>query len=691
MCAENNLKPGTMEAPVVTARYDDRSTREIVPRSNWSELRELEHVVQFYETNEFLLGELCAYVCAGLGAGEACVVVATPAHRAELEDRLHESGLDIAAARASGQYVALDAGETLSTLMVDGSPEPGRFASIFGDIVERAAAGRRHVRMFGEMVALLWADRQYDAAIRLEELWNQLHQRHAFALYCAYPIDGFGGEALAEPLGAVCAEHAHVIPAESYTTLADSDDRLRAIIRLQQKARSLEAEIAERKAAEAAMHAAKEKLEIQVEDLRRLHDMSVRLTSTLDIDSVLREVLRAALAVQGTSLGLLSLCDPEWDGLNLKVSSGFDQAFLEVVERVPSGGGACGTCYQQRRRVVVEDVDADPIFAPYRDAARAAGVRACHSTPLITRGGTIVGVLSVHFHRQHRPSERETRLMDLYAQMAADRIESARLDRQVQQELEEREQSFVREQAARAEAERANRMKDQFLTVAAHELRTPLTTLMGQAQLFQRRAEREGHLPERDRRALRIMNEQVARLNKLVLALLDVSRIEMGQLTVECAPLDLCALVRRVVSEIVPAAHDREIELVCPDAPALVDGDELRLEQVLQNLIQNALKYSRPPQPVLVTLTLDPAQVRLAVQDRGIGIPRDALPKLFQRFYRAKNAEEQHFGGLGIGLHVVKEIVTLHGGTVEVASDEGAGSTFTVRLPRSIAILQSHG
>jgi signal transduction histidine kinase len=265
--------------------------------------------------------------------------------------------------------------------------------------------------------------------------------------------------------------------------------------------------------------------------------------------------------------------------------------------------------------------------------------------------------------------------------MAADIIENARLHHQVQQELDAREELLRREHMARSEAEIANRMKDQFLSVAAHELRTPLTTLMGQAQLFLRRADREGHLLERDQRTLRVINDQVGRLNKLVLALLDVSRLEMGQLMIECAPLDICALVGRVVREIAPTADDRTIELICPDQPMLVNGDTLRLEQVLQNLIQNALKYSRPPASVRVTLTVDADMARLDVQDHGMGIPRDALPKLFQRFYRAENAEQQHISGMGIGLYVVKEIVSLHGGTVAVESAEGVGSTFKVRLP----------
>jgi signal transduction histidine kinase len=202
-------------------------------------------------------------------------------------------------------------------------------------------------------------------------------------------------------------------------------------------------------------------------------------------------------------------------------------------------------------------------------------------------------------------------------------------------------------------------------------------------QLFQRRAEREQQLSERDQRTLRIIHEQVARLNKLVLALLDISRLEMGQLSIERAPVDIIALVRRIAGEVQPTVDDRSIEVRGPEAPIVVSGDELRLEQVLHNLIQNALKYSEPPHPITIMVTPRENRVCIAVHDNGIGIPAAALPHLFQRFYRAGNAGEQHRGGLGIGLYVVKEIITLHGGEVTVESTEGAGSTFTLCLPRS--------
>jgi signal transduction histidine kinase len=619
-----------------------------------------EHIVQFYETDTFLLHTLSDYVETGLAAGAACLVVATKAHRVELDERLQAAGIDLVTARATEQYVALDAAETLATFMVAGSPDSSRFAAVIGDIIAHVAHGRRAVRIFGEMVGLLWVEGQYDAAIQLEALWNELHTTQAFALFCAYPIHSFGGKALPQRLGDVCAAHARVIPAESYTTLTNADDRLRAIIQLQQKARSLEAEIAERQAAEASLRTVKDALEVQVADLRHLHELSVRLTGTLDIETVLHEVLAAALTVHGTDLGLLSLCDPERQELKLHVSQGFDDTFLTQVMSAPPDGGACRTCYERQRRVVVEDVELDPISASYRQAARMAGFRAVHSTPLMTRNGTIIGVLSVHFRQPHRPSERETRLIDLYAQMAADAIENARLYQNAQDAIQ---------------------IRDQFLSIAAHELKTPLTSLIGTAQLLQRRSERDGTITGSGAKAMHLIVAQAKRLNKMILSLLDVSRIDTGRLTIERTPMDLSVLVRRVVEELQPTLDKHTVECQLPSAPLLIEGDDVRLEQVVQNLLSNAIKYSPNGGPITVQVEHQGNQARLLVIDCGMGIPKNDQPHLFQRFYRATNADTQYISGMGIGLYVVKEIVTLHGGTVAVESREGAGSTFTIILP----------
>jgi PAS domain S-box-containing protein len=236
-------------------------------------------------------------------------------------------------------------------------------------------------------------------------------------------------------------------------------------------------------------------------------------------------------------------------------------------------------------------------------------------------------------------------------------------------------------QIARNRAEQALRVRDQFLSLASHELKTPLTSILGHVQLLLRRVERENSLSARDLRTLGLIANQTTRLNRMLLALFDLSRIETGQLSMEWQPVDLCALLSQVVDEAQPALGERVIELQQPGRPLIIQGDDLRLYQVFDNLLQNAMKYSPVEMPILVTVAQHEAQACVDVQDRGIGIPEAALPQLFERFYRAENVQAANISGLGIGLFIVKEIVHLHGGHMTVKSIEGQGSTFTACFP----------
>ncbi|MFL6216105.1 MAG: ATP-binding protein [Blastocatellia bacterium] len=656
----------------------------LAPNCDWSDMGESDHFVQFYENDEFLLNSLSGYIGMGLSVSDACVVVTTSAHREGLDQRLQSYGLDVFAARAFTQYLALDADETLSQLMVEGKVDAGRFAELIGGLIARAAQGGRRVRVFGEMVALLWERGDVGAAIQLEQCWNDLRAAHSFMLLCAYPMKACAGEALAESFSRMCTAHSRVIPAESYAGLTSADERLRTIIRLQQKGESLEAQIAERKVAEAALCKIKEELETQVADLRRLHEMSVGLTGTLDVKLLLDEVLRSAMAVHGTGMGLLSLCESERDGINVMVHSGFDERFLKLIEWVPAGGGACGTCYAERRRVIIEDVELDPVFDDYREAARIAGFRACHSTPLLTRNGNIIGVLSVHFDKPHRPSERETRLMDLYARMAADIIENARLHNRMQQELEERKLLLAREQQARAEAEAANRMKDQFLSTVSHELRTPLNAIVGWVHILRRGKPDEAMAA----RGLETIERNARAQAQLVADILDMSRVITGKLRLNIDPVDLAAVINQAIDSVQLAADSRNIRLSVTLDPTArhLSGDASRLQQAVWNLLSNAIKFTPSGGRVEVRLERAGAEAEIKVSDTGEGISRDVLPFIFDRFRQADGTSTRRHGGLGLGLAIVRHLMEMHGGTVEAESaGEGCGATFTLRLPLTAA------
>jgi PAS domain S-box-containing protein len=242
-----------LEAVLRSADRPTLSGGSLAPHVDFSEMRDKEHFVQFYDNDSYLIDSVIAFVAAALFEGNSSVVIATPEHRGAIQRKLVASGIDIADATGSGRYVELDASEMLSKFMVEGAPDADRFMNTVGSVIARQATSRGRIHAFGEMVALLWAEGKREAAIQLEELWNQLGKRYRFALFCAYPIGGFGKESDELALSGVCSCHSRVIPAESYARVSSTDERLRAITLLQQKAQSLEAEIAHRREVERAL------------------------------------------------------------------------------------------------------------------------------------------------------------------------------------------------------------------------------------------------------------------------------------------------------------------------------------------------------------------------------------------------------------------------------------------------------
>src|SRR5580704_9046308 len=205
------------------------------------------HIVQLYTDDQFLLDVLSRFIGGALAVGDAAVVVATPSHQNELAKRLSARGLDTSKATTQGRYVVLDAGETLQKMMVNGLVDEARFLDVIGSVLTRVRSTidqDARIAVFGEMVALLWAEGKAQEAIRLEQLWNDLATTHSFSLLCAYPITGFNNGSHIEPFLRICAQHSSVVPSETYLALGSEEERLRSIAHLQQKAHALEQELA---------------------------------------------------------------------------------------------------------------------------------------------------------------------------------------------------------------------------------------------------------------------------------------------------------------------------------------------------------------------------------------------------------------------------------------------------------------
>jgi PAS domain S-box-containing protein len=244
----------------------------------------------------------------------------------------------------------------------------------------------------------------------------------------------------------------------------------------------------------------------------------------------------------------------------------------------------------------------------------------------------------------------------------------------------EREKLLARAQRSREQAEAASRSKDEFITLISHELRAPLNAMLGWARLL-----KEGTADrETQEHAIDIIERSARTQQKLIEDLLDTSRIISGNMRLETGPVDLAQVVKAAAETIRPAAEAKEIELELKlrGGANIITGDPDRLQQILWNLLSNAVKFTPNGGRVTVRLERADPYIRLTVVDTGIGINHDFLPYVFHRFHQADSSTTRRQGGLGLGLSLVRNLVELHGGTVEAESDGAAqGATFRVNLP----------
>lgn len=724
------------------------TVRQLAPDLDWTEIGKSDHFVHFYETDAFLMDLLSTFIEMGLKAGDACIVFATESHRKDLEARL-EAYADITAAREGGHFVSYDAAETLLKFIGDDqSPDPGRFAETIGEIVSRGAKGERRVRVFGEMVALLWKDGNRNAAIQLEQLWNQLRETHQFALFCAYPLEVFLSHSLDSRLNDVCAQHVWVIPAESYSRLTDPNDRLRTVALLQQKARLLEAEVRQSKDVE-------QRLQISEIRYRSLFERSTDGILILDSEThIIADVNLSMLELLRTTRDQV-LGKRLWEiGL-----FGNQEASQELVEELRDKGivrcehlqvdisGASrdveivGSIFRtnghriiqcnvrditERKRAeelsshlaaIVESSDdaiisktlqgiiltwnkgAERIFGysseevigkpiyvliPPDRVGEEPGIldRIKHGeridpyeTVRVTKDGRSVDVsLTVS------PIKDKSGRIIAASKIARDITDRKRAEADLRRQAEIIEKLYEESQRERAEAEAANRTKDEFLATVSHELRTPLNAIIGWCYMLRKASTDEATTA----RAIGTIERSARAQAQLIEDILDVSRVMTGKLRLRIGSVDLISIIKTAIESVQLAANAKDIKLAMildPSARHAL-GDPTRLQQVIWNLLSNAIKFTPPHGKVEVRLECVDSDAEIIVSDTGQGIGKDFLPFIFERFRQADGTITRRHSGLGLGLAIVRHLVELHGGTVQAQSaGSGCGATFTVKLP----------
>jgi signal transduction histidine kinase/ActR/RegA family two-component response regulator len=290
------------------------------------------------------------------------------------------------------------------------------------------------------------------------------------------------------------------------------------------------------------------------------------------------------------------------------------------------------------------------------------GIRAFQSTPLVSRGGRLLGILNTHFVEPHRLNDREIRHLDLLSRMAAD---------------------FMERSDAEETLKNADRLKDEFLAMLAHELRNPLAPIVNAVQVLRvTRSEDETIRSTAD-----MLQRQVSQLSRLTDDLVDVSRITRGKIELVRRKVDIQTIVNQAVEAAKPLFDGKfqKLDVEFPAEPIHIDGDFTRLTQVVGNMLSNASKFSSRGGTAALVVAEEPGnRVAIRVRDNGIGIKPDDLPNIFDLFMQGDRSLERSTSGLGIGLTLVKTLVEMHGGSVEALSDgPGKGTEFVVHLPAS--------
>ena len=426
--------------------------------------------------------------------------------------------------------------------------------------------------------------------------------------------------------------------------------------------------------AAAALRESEERLAAELAATKALQEISIKMIQEGDVKALYEQILDATIAVMRSNMASIQILDEGQDALRMLAFRGFGPEFGKIFElNGPDTRTSCSVARLVGHRVIVSDVETCDFIAgtPALEDHRKTGVRAAQSTPLISRSGLLLGMISTHWRQPHQPSERDLRLMDILARQAADLIERKQVEA-------ERERLLEQEQLLRQTAEAHNRAKDEFLSVVSHELRGPLNSILGYTRLTRANP----HKVELVARYAEIIERNAKTQQQMTEDLLDTARIISGKLKLEPAPADLRLVLEDALTVVQLAAEAKQIELAAPlgDEPVEIVGDAMRLQQVVWNLLQNAIKFTSAGGRVELRLERDDKQARIVVSDTGKGIKPEFLPHIFDRFSQSDMSQTRRHGGLGLGLALVKQLVELHGGTIEAAS-AGAGATFTVTLP----------
>jgi PAS domain S-box-containing protein len=699
------------------------------------------HGVQFYKDESFLLERLSQFIGSAILAGNSALVIATQAQRDSLLTHLKSRGLDLTVAEKEGRYASLDAAETLAKFLVEGKPQFELFASVIGPVIKRLASAARgetrEVFVFGQMVALLWAAEDADAAVQLEHFWNQLAQTHTFQLYCSYPLHLFSRAEDSKVIERICAEHTQVIPTESYVDAASEQDRFRAIALLQQKAGALDSEILNREKA-------RQVLEEREAELRNFLDNAVIGMHWIAQNGII-------LWANKSQLSLLNLKSDEYIGHHISEFHADPEVIEDILKRLALKEGLRG--YEARLRCKdgsIRDIRIDSNFYQVNDDE---GHTRCFITDVTEKkwserellhlaaivessddaivGKNLNGIVTSWNLSAERifgytseemigkpialliPPELQqdevTILSKIRSGQRIDHFQTVRIDKKGQRvdvsltisPVKDRDgkiigaAKIIRDVTQQKKLESALHVTERLASVGrlaatvAHEINNPLESVVNLLYLA---INTEG-IPESARNNLVIADQELARVAHIAQQTLGFYRD-----TAHPTWMSLTGLVdsvlrvyeRRIFYKGITVEQRIGLELD-------IFAHQGELKQILSNLLSNAIDASRQHGKIWIRVhattgssKLGPG-IRIVLADNGGGIPPEIADHVFMPFFTTKADV-----GTGIGLWVTRNLIEKRGGSIRCRSSQNPSSSGTVmsifipnRIPEKNSLTQT--
>ncbi len=409
------------------------------------------------------------------------------------------------------------------------------------------------------------------------------------------------------------------------------------------------------------------------------------------LDRVLNAIVVGIENISPGALCSILLFDEHTGTLSVGSAPSLPDDYNRAVEglKIDEGTGSCGTAVFRRERVIVADVQTNPLWERYRDEVVRAGLRSCWSQPIFDSRHAVLGTFAIYRRTPSVPDEEDFALIMEAANLAALAIERHRSEdalARYQDHLEDLVEERAREirllnqqlEQRALEAEEASRAKGDFLATMSHEIRTPMNAIIGMTHLTLKTK-----LTPTQTDYLQKVMRSARLLLGIINDILDLSKIEAGRLVIEPQDFDLDGLLDTLSSQLAEAVGRKNLELlldIAPDVPSRLFGDELRLGQILLNLGSNAVKFTEAGEVIIRARVGrrdgDDVELRFEVEDTGIGLTEAQRGKLFQSFVQADSSISRRYGGTGLGLVIARQLTQMMGGEIGVDSEPGVGSTF---------------